>query len=197
MKLYESLPESVTVDGKKIKVDLDFRNVLKMMEILGDDNIIPEARAFLAAKCVVKGRIRNPERIISELKAILFQKQKRLPNAKRLTSYDQDAGYIRSAFRQVYGIDLWRVRLHYIEFRELLEGLTEGNKYTEVIGIRARDIPQATKYNQGEIKWLTEAKAAYALEIPEEERQAQYERDVRNVFAVLMNYVQRGDDKNG
>ena len=77
-----------------------------------------------------------------------------------------------------------------------MDGLTEGNKYTEVVGIRSRDIPQATKYNQSEIKWLQEAKAAYALEIPEEERQAQYERDVRHVFDVLMGLVNRSE-KNG
>jgi hypothetical protein len=193
MKLYEHLPDSVVVDGKRLRCDFDFRNVIRMMEIIGDNDLIPEARNYLAAKCVVKGRARNPEKIISALKEILFPKQKRMPNGKRVTSYDQDAGYIRAAFRQVYGIDLYRDRLHWLEFRELMDGLTEGNKYTEVVGIRSRDIPQATKYNQSEIKWLQEAKAAYALEIPEEERQAQYERDVRHVFDVLMGLVNRGE----
>ena len=193
MKLYERLPESVTVDGKRIRCDFDFRNVIRMMEIIGENDLIPEARNYLAAKCVVKGRIRNPEKIIAKLKETLFPKQRRSANAKRVTSYDQDAGYIRAAFRQVYGIDLYRDKLHWLEFRELMDGLTEGNKYTEIVGIRARDITQATKYNQGEIKWLTEAKAVYALDIPEEERQAQYERDVRHVFDVLMGLVNRGE----
>ena len=128
MKLYERLPESVTVDGKRIRCDFDFRNVIRMMEIIGENDLIPEARNYLAAKCVVKGRIRNPEKIIAKLKETLFPKQRRSANAKRVTSYDQDAGYIRAAFRQVYGIDLYRDKLHWLEFRELMDGLTEGNK---------------------------------------------------------------------
>ena len=92
MKLYERLPKSVTVDGKKVRCNLDFRNVIRMMEIIGENDLMPEARNYLAAKCVVKGRVRNPEKIISALKEILFPKQKRMPNGKRVTSYDQDAG---------------------------------------------------------------------------------------------------------
>ena len=46
MKLWERLPESVTVGGKKYRVDLDFRNVLHMMDIMADDTLTPEARAW-------------------------------------------------------------------------------------------------------------------------------------------------------
>ena len=54
MKLYERLPDSVTADGKKYRLDLDFRNVLRMIEILSRDDLIPAAREYLALKCVMK-----------------------------------------------------------------------------------------------------------------------------------------------
>lgn len=193
MKLTEKLPDSIIVDGKRVRVNLEFRNVLRMMEIMQDDCIIHDARMYKAAKCVVKGRVRQPERVISELKKLLFPKARHASN-KRLTSYEQDAGFIRAAFRQVYGIDLWREKLHWLEFRELLDGLTEGNKYTEVIGIRARDIPAPTKYNHKEIEWLMEAKSIYALELTEEERMEQYDRDVKKVFNVLFSFAGSGDN---
>lgn len=184
MKLTERLPDTVIVDGRKVRVNLEFRNVLRMMEIMQDDYLMQDARMYKAAKCVVRGRIRQPERIMNELRKLLFPKA-RHESGKRLTSYEQDAGFIRAAFRQVYGIDLWREKLHWLEFRELLDGLTEGNKYTEIIGIRARDIPAPTKYNRKEIEWLMEAKRAYALEMTEEERMGQYDRDVKKIFSVL------------
>ena len=34
MKLFERLPDGVTVDGKHYKLNFDFRNVLKMLEVL-------------------------------------------------------------------------------------------------------------------------------------------------------------------
>ena len=41
MKLYDDLPNTVTVDGRRVKVDLDFRNVLRMMEIMSRDDLMP------------------------------------------------------------------------------------------------------------------------------------------------------------
>ena len=75
-----------------------------------------------------------------------------------------------------------------------MDGLTDGNKYTEVIGIRARDIPAPTKYNHKEIEWLMEAKSIYALELTEEERMEQYDRDVKKVFNVLFSFAGSGDN---
>ena len=44
MKLQDRLPEGVTVDGKFYKMDFDFRNVLRMMEVLDRDDLMPEAK---------------------------------------------------------------------------------------------------------------------------------------------------------
>ncbi len=101
-----------------------------------------------------------------------------------------------AAFRQSYGIDLYRDHLHWIEFKELLNALPQGSRYMEVVGIRARPIPAANKYNQSEITWLVNAKAAVALEMSEEEQKANYEQQVQKVFDGLLAWASSFEKKD-
>lgn len=189
LKLFERLPDSITVDGKRYRCNFDFRNVLKMLEIMQRDDILPDARDYLCARCVCKAP-RNAGKVYAVLLSTLFPHTPETGN-KRLTSYEQDAGLIRAAFRQVYNIDLFRDRLHWFEFVELLQFLPDGCRYEETIGIRARPMPAATKYNQKEREWLMKAKQSVALHLTEKEQERKYETDVSNVFAGLMGMIQK------
>ena len=187
MKLFDSLPDGVKVDGKKYKLDFDFRNVLKMLEIMANDDLLPDARGYLALKCLTK-HPRNVGKVLAEVKNILFDESP-TTSGERITSFEQDAGLIRSAFRQVYHIDLFREKLHWLEFKELLQNLPEGNRYEEILGIRSRPMPAATKYNAKEREWLLKAKQQYALHLTETEAAKKYDRDVGNIFAGLMSMI--------
>lgn len=184
----------MTVEGRFYPLDFDFRNVLRMMEIMADDNYIPEARDFLALKCLTK-HPRNVEKVLAAVKTLLFDEKP--GTGERLTSFEQDAGLIRSAFRQVYRIDLFRDRVHWLEFTELLQGLPEGNRYEEVLGIRARPMPAATKYNQKEREWLMKAKQQCALHLSEAEAAKKYENDVGRVFSVLASLIPKEVNTDG
>lgn len=184
MKLQDRLPEGVTVDGKFYRMDFDFRNVLRMIEVLDRDDMMPEARAYKALKCLCK-RPRNAERVLAEVKGLLF-KAPRKKGGQKVTDFIQDAGLIRAAFRQSYGIDLYRDKLHWIEFTELLNAIPEGSRYSEVVGIRVRPMPAATKWNSKEREWLMQAKADVAIEMSEKEMAERYDRDVTNIANVLM-----------
>ena len=192
LKLFERLPDSVTVDGKRYKCDFDFRNVLRMLEIMQRDDIYPDARDYLCARCVCNAP-KNATRVYNALCAVLFE---RTPETgkKRLTSYEQDAALIRVAFRQVYHIDLFRDRLHWLEFVELLCNLPEGTRYEEVVGIRARPMPAPTKYNQKEREWLMQAKQSVALHLTEKEQEKKYDQDVTKIFAGFMSMIQKAAD---
>ena len=192
MKLQDNLPNGVTVDGKFYKLDFDFRNVLRMMDILQENDLMPEAREYLALKCLTK-HPRNVKAVMQAVRGILFE-QKPDRDEKRVTSFEQDAGLIRAAFRQEYGIDLWREKLHWLEFSELMQNLPEGSRYSEVIGIRVRPMPAPTKWNAEERKWLAEAKAKVALKISDEEQANQYDKDVLNLFAGFMYLIKKGSD---
>jgi hypothetical protein len=189
IKLFERLPDSITVDGKRYKCNFDFRNVLKMLDIMQRDDIYPDARDYLCSRCVCNAP-KNAGNVYRALCDVLFEKTPQT-GEKRLTSYEQDAGLIRSAFRQVYGIDLFRDSLHWFEFRELLQFLPEGNRYEETIGIRARPMPAPTKYNQKEREWLMKAKQQCALHLTEREQEYKYDKDVSNVFAGLMGMIRK------
>ena len=184
MKLQDRLPEGVTVDGKFYKMDFDFRNVLRMMEVLDRDDLMPEAKTYNALKCLCK-RPRNADKVLAAVKVLLFSAPRRKAGEKA-TDWVQDAPLIRAAFRQAYGIDLFRDKLHWIEFTELIGAIPEGNRYSEVIGIRLRPFPEATKWNAKEREWLMRAKADVALEMTEAEQANKYQNDVDRIGAVLM-----------
>lgn len=196
MKLQERLPDSVVVDGKRYKLDLDFRNVLKMIDVLDRDDMMPEAKAYKALSFVCK-RPRNALKVLESIKGLLF-KAPRKTSGQKVTDFIQDAGLIRAAFRQAYGIDLYRDKLHWIEFTELLNAIPEGSRYSEVVGIRARPMPAATKWNQHEREWLAKAKANCRLEMSEKEQEKRYEQDVGNIAAFLLGMAQAKDvNENG
>lgn len=193
IKLYEGLPQGVTVDGRFYRLNLGFKNVLKMLEILDDENLTMTARDYLALKCVLN-RPRNVNKVLLAVKALLFEK--RPQTGEKLTSFEQDAGLIRTAFLQEYKIDLFRENIHWLQFIELLQNLPGGNRYEEILGIRARPIPEATKYNQKEREWLIKAKGQVALQMTEKEREEKYSRDVFNVFSGLMALIPNKEVKN-
>jgi hypothetical protein len=194
MKLQDRLPDGVTVDGKFYKLDFDFRNVLRMIEILDRDDMLPEAKAYKALCCLCK-RPKNAEKVLGAVKALLF-KAPRKKGGQRVTDFIQDAGLIRAAFRQAYGINLFRDRLHWIEFAELMNALPEGSRYAEVVGIRARPMPEPTQWNKKEREWLMQAKADVALELSEDEIAEEYKRGVANLAALLKSMA-KGSENNG
>lgn len=58
---------------------------------------------------------------------------------QQVYDYDSDATMIYAAFRQAYGINLSTARLHWWEFRALLEHVPEGTRLAQVISIRSMD----------------------------------------------------------
>lgn len=194
MKLSDQLPRGVTVGRRFYRMDFDYRRVLMMLETMARGDLISEARDYLALRCVMK---RPPRRAAScaaaldAVRALLFPDAGKKHDEKRLTSFEQDADLIRAAFWQCYGVNLWRDKLHWLEFVALLSGLPDGSRYTEILGIRARPIPSANKYNQAEREWLIRAKAQCALEMSEEEQAQNYEKCVQNVFAGLLAMAQK------
>jgi len=196
IRLQDRLPNSVTVGGRRYRLDLDFRNVLRMTEILARDDLMPGARAYRALKCVMRRPPRHPEPVLDAVRALLFPEAGKAADRQKLTDFEQDAGLIRAAFLQAYGINLYHARLHWLEFTGLMAHLPEGSRYSEILGIRAREIPPPTKYNRAEREWLIKAKAACRLEMSEKEQADNYARAVKNVFNGLMAWANGVNDNN-
>lgn len=196
MKLQEALPQGVTVRGRFYRMDLDFRNVLRLMDVLAQENLMAEAKVFLALKCVMKRPPRNAEEVLNALRTTLFPQTQKSAGQKKITDFEQDADLIRAAFLQTYGINLYRDPLHWFEFSSLLAGLPEGNRYSEILGIRARPMPAPTKLNKEERRWLAQAKAAYAIKMTDQEREKSYQSSMRRTTASLLALAKRGENNN-
>lgn len=194
MKLYERLPDRIKVGRRRFKLRLDFRNVLRMVDILARDDLLPEAREYLALRCITRPR-GNAHALLTAVLGLLFPA--RGESIEKVMDYAQDADLIRAAFRQDYGIDLYRDKLHWFEFSALLASMPEGNRYSEILSIRARPMPAPTKYNAEERAWLTKAKAAYAVKLTEKEIENQYQKGLRQMAASLLNLAKQGGDDNG
>ena len=190
MKLYEKLPDSVTVKGKKIRLDLDFRNVLRMMDVMQREYMMPEAREYLAMKSICRRPVPG---MMGSVINLLFPKPEIEIEHQRITDYEQDADLIRAAFMQAYGINLYRDRLHWFEFMALMAGLPQGSRYTEILSIRARPLPAMTKYNAEERNWLIRAKAEYAIKTDEKEQARNYERNVQQIGKALASFFGGGE----
>ena len=192
MKLYERLPDRVRAGGRTYRLNLDFRNVLQYMETLARDDLLPDAREYLALRKLTKHPPKQLSKLTDAVKGLLFPETKKPAGHEKLTDFEQDA-----AFRQAYGIDLYRDKVHWLEFSALLNALPEGSRYAEVLGIRARPVPAPTKYNKAERDWLIKAKAQCALTKSDKEIENAYAAGVLSAFRGMMSMVKGGDNSDG
>lgn len=201
MKLYEQLPDCITVNGRTYRVDLDFRNVLRMSDILNRKDLLQGAKIYHALRCVMKHPPRDTSAAMDALMTLLFPPDpaegQTKGTAEKLTDYVQDADMIRAAFLQSYKINLWRDRLHWFEFTALLRNLPEGSRYTDVLSIRARPMPEPTRYNEKERQWLAEAKARFAVRMTEQEREDKLQQSFHATTMSLLALAKRGSGKIG
>jgi hypothetical protein len=194
MKLYERLPDRVTVGRRRYKLRLDFRNVLRMIDTLTRDDLLPEAREYLALRCITRPR-GNVHALMAAVLELLFPA--RGESTEKIMDYAQDADLIRAAFLQCYGINLYRDKLHWFEFSALLASMPEGSRYSEILSIRARPMPAPTKWNAEERAWLAKAKAQYAVKLTDKELENQYQKGLRQMAASLLNLAKQGGETNG
>ena len=162
MRLHEPLVSRVTFDGKTYRIDADFRNVLRAMEITGDEGLLADLRIELALRCFVRGRLpKNRGGLLSAIfKAVLGEGKR----GERVMDFSEDAERIFAAFWQAYGIDLTRDKLHWQAFRALLANLPSDTRMAEIISLRTQPLPKPTKYNAETRAALSRAKAQVALQ---------------------------------
>lgn len=199
MKLQDDLPRRVAAEGRTHRVNLDFRRVLKLLAVMADETLIDEAREYLALKCVMRRPPRSAKRraaVLAAVCAVCFPQRKK-PTGPKMTDFEQDADLIRAAFMQEYGVNLWRDKLHWLEFSALLAGLPEGSRYSDVLGIRARPMPAPTKYNAELRQWLIKAKVEYAVRLTKKEQENSYQTGLRLMAEGLLALAEKSGDISG
>ena len=166
--LYADIPRHVEYRGHIYRLNLSFDCVLKAFDVLENDDISPDVRPRLAVVLLIKSRRLPDTGILDEvLKIINDLTGTKKPGQKtaRAMDFAEDADYIYAAFRQAYGIDLYkeRGRLHWAHFIALLKALPDQTRMSQVASLRLRPLPKPTKYNAEERAALMKAKQAVAL----------------------------------
>lgn len=173
MRLYESFPERITVDGVTYRLSLSFDRVLRYFELFDNSEltasdiddigfewlVVKPRNASAVQKNKVLAKIRT-EIICPPQRSLCTQKKQ-----PRAVDFSYDADEIYSSFMQAYGIDLVKQRgkMHWCAFIALFRGLPEDTPIKQIMSIRTREMPAPTKNNAGYIQNLTNLKTLYAL----------------------------------
>lgn len=186
MTLYDKLPDRVTYKWKEYLLDLSFRKVLAVADLM-EEPLPDEVKLRVSLELLVKGKHPVEAGLLSAvMDVITLDRPKRKPKQK-VIDLQKDWQYIYAGFQQAYGINLFRDDLHYLEFLALLNSLPGNTRMSQIIDIRTKPIPKANKYNQAEIARLTELKAEFALSEP-----GDFQRGLNRLFDALKSQIGRG-----
>ena len=139
-----SYPEYANIDGERYKINTDFRVALRCFEVVDDATICDEERA-LAVIYLLFGFIPEAEKLGAFLdKARLFlqcgETTEQQAEKKANMSLTHDRGYINASFMSDYRIDLNTAQLHFWQFVELIQGLTENSALSRLRELRDYDL---------------------------------------------------------
>lgn len=149
---YEPLPKEIIVDDKKYKIKTDFRDWIMFIDMIKNETMTEEEKIENIELWFIDKVPLNKNKMISELINFLNLSSLNIPQKKHspnnnesnnrvIFSYQYDAGYVISAFRETYRIDLLRIKyMHWWEFRMLFDGLPENCELKKRIYYRAIDI---------------------------------------------------------
>lgn len=180
------LIETVEIDGKTYEIDLSFDNVLRLLDMLNDDELDDITKIETGLYMLLGVELDYPlEKKVEIFKQIFYAtigkeaKENQpvdldgnpMPQKKeeKIYSFKQDAKYIYASFYQDYGIDLFEMqgKLHWEKFKALLEGLRSDTKFKEIIEIRTMELPTG-KGTEKQRKRIREMKEIYKLKDKEQ-----------------------------
>lgn len=137
--LEQVLPEVIIsqMDGKAYPVDADFHTVLACLRRLVDpDRAELDKRVYLAATFYL---CHPPMDLAERFAEFVLGGDAPGEEEPPLMDWELDAGALYASFRQQYGIDLLRTRMHWLEFRQLLLGLSENTALLARVRLRQLD----------------------------------------------------------
>lgn len=183
IRLYETYPEEIELDGKTVRLDLAYDRVLRALDLQDETALTPEDKLELqCALMIAEGEElpRDPQKQAELLIAVfeLFPKSEK-KSREQYIDFRQDAGMIRSAFFRI-GVDLIRDRPHFLRFLELLADLPTDTALMRTVQIRQTPVPQINEHNKEQVARLLEAKARCAIKRGEDERRAKFASALKN-----------------
>ena len=125
-----SYPQFVEVNGRQYKINKDFRVAIECNRI-AEDKTIGDLERALGVICTLFGQdaLDNPqdyEKLLKMAKKYLSCGIEDIPvrDQKKDMDFIQDYSYIKTSFRSDYGIKLDEENMHWWEFMDLMNGLS-------------------------------------------------------------------------
>lgn len=139
--LLDALPDEY--QGYLIRTD--YRIGIQIALCLQDEALSENDRVFISA-CLLFGQGLPPlETAVEGLSWFMrcgADKQEDIETSKQHLWFDFDAGRIYSSVRKTFGIELYREKMHWFRFVELLGCLDEDSSLSHAIQIRGTDTSQ-------------------------------------------------------
>lgn len=157
MNMFKKLPYFVILQGKKYKINVDFRNMISFENIVQDKSVDKSKkieyglRHFYPAFFYEKNyyELLMNAQLYEEAceKLIWFYKcgredyhkgkgSKKITN-KQIYSYDYDDEYIYGAFYEKYNIDLAYNKVHWWKFKALFKSLENNTEFVKIMSYRS------------------------------------------------------------
>jgi hypothetical protein len=157
-------PEYAEINGKQYKIDTSYKTALRCFEVINDETIHDYERALAVIYLLFDIVPQKDDEINAFLQKATYYLQcgkKPQKNKEQDMDFEQDKGYIMSSFMSDYHIDLNNTDMHFWQFVDLIEGLTESSILNRVRDIRNYDLSQ--EKDEKRRKQLIESKKAVAL----------------------------------
>lgn len=180
---YEDYPAEIIVNGSEIPILTDFRDYVRLLDMLKDTEIDPFEKYEIIC-LYFKERPSDFEEAFDELIDFITMKQFHEKHAsgdaqnseevpqKEVYSFSVDYPFIFSAFLRDYGINLRTIPyMHWWEFRLLFDGLSDDTEIKQRILYRSIDLNEVK--DKDEKKRIE--KIQRAIRLPSEELVTDYE----------------------
>lgn len=172
------LPERICIDGMDFAVNTDFRVWIEIGEVIAGNSDIFEKTARVLTLCY-KDKV--PQTLKKAIDGVIRFYACGKDTEKRsgktvmpIVDFSEDSGLIGAAFYHDYGINLWREKMHWWQFRELFAALSEDNKIVKVMGYRSISIGDIHDAEQK--KFYRKMKGLYRL--PDKRSEEEKEREI-------------------
>ena len=134
-------PEYAIVNGNKYKINTDFKVALQCEKVGVAEDIDDNERALTILYLLFGEKaLDNPqdwEKLLKAAQKFLACGNKNVKNEDEPNmDYEQDEKYIKASFMSDYGLDLGKVELHWWDFFDLINGLSEDSILSRVRYVR-------------------------------------------------------------
>lgn len=180
MRLFQSPPDVLEIDGKEYPIDTDFRLWVRFQGVLladeSDDTKVENVFQMMDEIGLPKSK-EAFEAMTSFYVGATSENSTESGKNVRSFDFEQDSEYIFSAFLECYGIDLSVEKIHWWKFKALFKSLPEDCQICKIMGYRSIDlkkVPKDQKQFYRDMKRRYSLNSGYKSEYKTEQEMKEY-----------------------